>query len=190
MDVKKLNTTSLAYIGDAVYEVYIRSHVMEKDAAHTDALHRRAVAFVRADGQAQVIKRLMREREAAQTDKRACVSAEYKDAAALDSGGDLGGRRGLLSKTLDAGESAEYSARECDSADVRFLLTAEEAALVRRARNRKSATKPKNVDPITYKWATAFEALVGFLYLTGQTERLDLFAKTAISYIENELWQK
>mgnify|MGYP000709932826 CR=1 FL=1 len=70
MDVKKLNTTSLAYIGDAVYEVYVRSHVMEKDAAHTDALHRRAVAFVRADGQAQVIKRLMREREAAQTDKR------------------------------------------------------------------------------------------------------------------------
>ena len=47
MDVKKLNTTSLAYMGEAVYEVYVRSHVMEKDAAHTDALHRRAVAFVR-----------------------------------------------------------------------------------------------------------------------------------------------
>ena len=44
-------------------------------------------------------------------------------------------------------------------------LTEPEQKLVKRARNRKSATKAKNADPITYKWATAFEALVGYLYL-------------------------
>lgn len=155
MDVKKLNTTSMAYIGDAVYEVYVRAHVMQKDAAHTDALHKRAVAFVRAEGQASVIKQLMKERETA----------------------------------VKASEQGLRAADEISAAGA-FLLTAEEAALVRRARNRKSATKPKNADPVTYKWATAFEALAGWLYLTEQTKRLDLFAETAIAYIENRMRQK
>lgn len=155
MDVKKLNTTSMAYIGDAVYEVYVRAHVMQKDAAHADALHKRAVAFVRAEGQASVIKQLMKERETA----------------------------------VKASEQGLRAADEISEAEA-FLLTAEEAALVRRARNRKSATKPKNADPVTYKWATAFEALAGWLYLTEQTERLDLFAETAIAYIENRMRQK
>lgn len=148
----------MAYIGDAVYEVYVRAYVMQKDAAHTDALHKRAVAFVRAEGQASVIKQLMKERETA----------------------------------VKAAEQAEQGAHAADeiSAAEGFLLTAEEAALVRRARNRKSATKPKNADPVTYKWATAFEALAGWLYLTEQTERLDLFAETAIAYIENRMRQK
>lgn len=165
MDVKKLNTTSMAYIGDAVYEVYVRAHVMQKDAAHADALHKRAVAFVRAEGQASVIKQLMKEREAA-------VKAAEQAAAS-----DFTVEQGL------------HAADEISEAEA-FLLTAEEAALVRRARNRKSATKPKNADPVTYKWATAFEALAGWLYLTEQTERLDLFAETAIAYIENRMRQK
>ena len=110
---------------------------------------------MRAEGQASVIKQLMKERETA-------VKASEQGLRAAD-------------------ETSETEA---------FLLTAEEAALVRRARNRKSATKPKNADPVTYKWATAFEALAGWLYLTEQTERLDLFAETAIAYIENRMRQK
>lgn len=51
-------------------------------------------------------------------------------------------------------------------------LTAQEQALVKRARNRKYTTKAKNADPITYKWATAFEALVGYLYLAEDADRL------------------
>ena len=51
-------------------------------------------------------------------------------------------------------------------------LSDEEQALVKRARNRKTATKAKNADPVTYKWATAFEALIGYLYLSHQEERL------------------
>lgn len=51
-------------------------------------------------------------------------------------------------------------------------LDEREKALVKRARNRKTSTKAKNADIVTYKWATAFEALVGYLYLTEQNERL------------------
>ena len=51
-------------------------------------------------------------------------------------------------------------------------LTEEEQKLVKRARNRKSATKARSADPVTYKWATAFEALVGYLHLAGESERL------------------
>ena len=44
-----------------------------------------------------------------------------------------------------------------------------EKEVFRRARNKKQKTKPKNVDHITYKYATALEALLGYLYLTGDT---------------------
>ena len=55
---------------------------------------------------------------------------------------------------------------------------------MKRARNRKSATKAKNADPITYKWATAFEALVGYLYLADEEERLQVVLSRAIEIAE------
>ena len=48
------------------------------------------------------------------------------------------------------------------------FLGDEEAALVRRARNHKTASKPKNADAMDYKYATAFEALIGFWHLSAQ----------------------
>ena len=63
-------------------------------------------------------------------------------------------------------------------------LTEPEQKLVKRARNRKSATKAKNADPITYKWATAFEALVGYLYLADEEERLQAVLSRAIEIAE------
>ena len=62
-------------------------------------------------------------------------------------------------------------------------LTEEEQSLVRRARNRKITSMPRNVAPITYKWATAFEAFVGYLHLTEQKERLEWFIERVISII-------
>lgn len=59
-------------------------------------------------------------------------------------------------------------------------LDEKEQALVKRARNRKSATKAKNTDIVTYKWATAFEALVGYLYLAEQNERLEWVIDRAV----------
>ena len=55
---------------------------------------------------------------------------------------------------------------------------------MKRARNRKSATKAKNADPITYKWATAFEALVGYLYLADEEERMQAVLSRAIEIAE------
>ncbi len=65
------------------------------------------------------------------------------------------------------------------------FLSEEEEALARRAHNHKIATKPKNADPLTYKWATAFEALLGFLKLSGRDERLEEVIKRAMEITEN-----
>ena len=118
LNPKEINTTALAYIGDAVYEIYVREHVLGQDlrgtdknfGAHVDALHKRAIRYVRADGQAKAVKAMLNE--------------------------------GFLSD--------------------------EEAVLVRRARNHKTASKPKNADAMDYKYATAFEALIGFWHLSAQ----------------------
>lgn len=52
-------------------------------------------------------------------------------------------------------------------------LTEEEADIVRRGRNTKSGTPPKNADMIDYRHATAFECLVGYLYFEQRIERLE-----------------
>lgn len=125
-DIKQINTTALAYMGDAVYEVYVRKYVMETGHVHVDKLHAMAVPFVKAEGQAKAIKSMMDD-----------------------------------------------------------FLTEEEQALAKRARNHKIATKAKNATPMDYKWATAFEALVGYLYLKGDENRLDEVVAKAMEYIEN-----
>ena len=61
------------------------------------------------------------------------------------------------------------------------MLTFEESEIVRRARNAKSKHKAKNFNEEEYKKATAFEALVGFLYLTDQKERLEEILKISVS---------
>ena len=126
IDPDKINTTSLAFIGDAVYETYVRKHVLSSGQTHADKLHRLAVAYVRAEAQATVIK-------------------EIKD-------------------TLDP----------------------KLASLVRRARNHKSASKPKNADPVIYKWATAFEALIGYLYLKEEKRQMEEIIAWAIEITEDK----
>lgn len=125
LNPREINTTALAFLGDAVYEVYIRKHVMETGQQNADRLHRAAVRYVRADGQARALKALM---------------------------------DGFLSE--------------------------EEVRLVKRARNHKTASKARSADTVTYKLATAFEALVGFLYLDGQEQRLGEIIEQAIKEIE------
>ena len=128
---KELNTGTLAFIGDAAYEVYVREHVLETGSTHSDVLHREAVRYVSAAGQAKAVKVLM------------------------------------------DGE-----------------LTADELALVKRARNHKITSKPKHADPMTYKWATAFEALIGYLYLDGQLAEMKGVIERAITIIEGSSKQK
>ncbi len=124
--MKNLNTTALAYMGDAVYELYIRRHVLESGRSNVDILHKTAVKYVRAEAQSTALKKI------------------FDD------------------------------------------LSEEEQALVKRARNRKIVSKPKNADPVTYKYATAFEALVGELFLSGKRERLEEVIRRAIAIIDSE----
>lgn len=124
MEVNKINTTALAYVGDAVYEVYVRRYVLEKDPVNVNKQNKLAVKFVRAEGQALAVKKIMPE------------------------------------------------------------LTESEQNLVKRARNKKITSKPQNADPVTYKLATAFEALLGFLYLSGDKERLEEVINRSMELID------
>lgn len=128
---KELNIASLAFIGDAVYELYVRKHVMESGVAHSDVLHKMAVEYVSAEGQAKVIRALME------------------------------------------GE-----------------LTEDETALVKRARNHKASSSKKTRASrrggsiITDKYATAFEALMGELYIREDRERLEHLVNRSFEIIE------
>ena len=63
-------------------------------------------------------------------------------------------------------------------------LSETEQALVKRARNHRYHSKAKNADPMTYKWASAFEALIGYLYLAGEDERLSSIIDQAFERID------
>ncbi len=118
------DATKLAFLGDAVYEAFIRERIFYTKNIGADKLHRLAVSYVNAGAQADALKKLIPQ------------------------------------------------------------LQQEEMTLVKRARNKKITSKPKNADPITYKWATAFEALVGYLYLSGKKERLEELMGMATAHIE------
>lgn len=115
LDVKQLNSLALAYMGDAVYEVYVREHLLQNGKVKPNNLHREATYYVSAKAQAAVVHHFL--------------------------------------------ENA--------------LLTEEEEAVVMRGRNAKSGTIPKNTDVQTYRYGTAFEALIGYLYLLKKEERLE-----------------
>ena len=122
--LKQLNTDALAYIGDSVYEVFVRERVLESGTVKAANLHRASTKYVKAKAQAEVIRTMF------------------------------------------------------DS------LTEEEQRLVKRARNHRYNSKAKNADPVTYKWATAFEALIGYLHLAGEEERLAWAMETAACIVE------
>lgn len=64
------------------------------------------------------------------------------------------------------------------------LLNEDEMAVFKRGRNAKSPTVPKNADVRDYRMATGFEALVGYLYLSGNKERLEFIFNKSIEVIK------
>ena len=124
MDYKNYNSIALAFLGDAVYERFIRERILRHGSVGADKMHREAVRYVKAAAQEHALR----------------VMANG--------------------------------------------LTEDEADVVRRARNHKITSKPKNADPLTYKMATAFEALLGYLYLDGQEERLQALMEQAAQIVE------
>jgi ribonuclease-3 family protein len=120
-----LNPLVLAYMGDAVYELFIRQYVVSLPNHKPNHLHRSATRFVSAKAQAKLLEQWMP------------------------------------------------------------LLDEEELDIVRRGRNAKSGTTPKNTDVIVYRHSTAFEALIGYLYYKERFERLEQLLQLAITSAEN-----
>ena len=109
-DAKRLNPLVLAYVGDSVFDLFVRTSLL--GCGKAGKLHILSAGKVCAKAQAEVIKRLLPE------------------------------------------------------------LSEAEHEIFMRGRNAKSTTVPKNADVADYHMATGFEALVGYLYLTGSDDRL------------------
>lgn len=123
-DVRAYSPLTLAYIGDAVYDVVIRTVIVERANRAANELHKRTVRYVQAGTQAAMAEALAEE------------------------------------------------------------LTEDEMAVYKRGRNAKSYTSAKNASIQDYRKATGFEALVGFLYLTGQTQRMLALIKSGIAKVD------
>lgn len=122
-DIRTYSPLTLAYIGDAVYDLVVRTIVVERGNKSANTLHKETVKYVNARVQAMMI---------------------------------------------DALESE---------------LTEEETAVYYRGRNAKSYTTAKNASVIEYRKATGLEAVYGYLYLSGQQERLLYLIREAITRI-------
>lgn len=125
VDPNTYSPLNLAYVGDSVFDVVVKTVMVERGNCPVNKLHVRTSKLVKATSQAKMINYL-------------------KD-----------------------------------------TLTEEEANIVRRGRNAKPYTKAKNASYSEYCMATGLEALVGYLYLKGDTERLVELVKKAVDYIES-----
>ena len=70
--------------------------------------------------------------------------------------------------------------------EIAHNLDEEDFGVVNRAKNRKPKSVPKNADIMDYKWATAFEALVGYYYLSEKKNELEELMKNAIAIIDGK----
>ena len=124
-DPRNADTTKLAYLGDAVFEVYVRMKSCEECGRHSKDMNKASVHYVKADSQAIAAKVLM---------------DEFADE--------------------------------------------EETALMKRARNRTNTTHPRGSTEKAYKLATGLEALFGWLYIKGDTERLSAAVAKAMQAVD------
>ena len=115
MNLLEVNVLVLAYMGDTVYEDYIRKYLINKGIGNVNDLQSASLDYVSAKAQAKYVQEM--------------IDKEY--------------------------------------------LTSEELDIVKRARNYKTTSHPKSCDIITYKYATGLEALIGYLYLDGNIERIN-----------------
>ena len=117
-EVKLMPPLVWAYVGDNVYELFIRTYLVNNSKMNPHKLHVEAIKYVKAQAQAEILEGLQ------------------------------------------------------------DFLTDEEKDIVRRGRNAENHHLPKNANVADYSHATAFEALIGYLYLTKQDERLkEIFNK-------------
>ena len=120
-EINLLSPLTWAYVGDSVFELYIRTHLVNKTNLKPHKLHIEAINYVKAKAQAEFLKK------------------------------------------------------------IEEILTDEEKEIVRRGRNAQNHHLPKNSNVQEYMHATAFEALIGFLYLTKKYKRLEEILKLVIN---------
>lgn len=125
-DIRTYSPLTLAYIGDAIYELVIRTILVEKGNTQVNKLHQRASKLVKASAQSAIIEKLKQ------------------------------------------------------------YLTDEEMGVFKRGRNAKSFTMAKNASMSDYRRATGFEALMGYLYLTEQWDRMLELIKIGITEGEED----
>ena len=124
-DIRSYSPLTLAYIGDAIYDLYIRTIIVKKGNTQPSKLHKRASALVKAETQAEMVN----------------VLETY--------------------------------------------FTPEEEAVFKRGRNAKSYTTAKNATTGEYRRATGFEAVIGYLYLTKQYNRIIDLIKIGLEAIND-----
>ena len=124
MDYKMLNGLTLAYMGDAVYEMYIREYLISTGITKINTLNAKCVTFTSGKSQANVVYYL------------------------IDSN----------------------------------ILTEEEINIYKRGRNSHVSTTRRNIDLKTYLDATGFEAIIGYLYLSQNIDRLKELIKIIIDF--------
>lgn len=112
-EASQLPAQTLAYIGDAVYELYVRERMLARHAAKAGKLHALSIRYAKATYQAAAAVRLLPE------------------------------------------------------------LPEKEQNILLRGRNADPGSMAKHASPQEYRWATGLEALIGYLYLAGETERLN-----------------
>ena len=124
------------------------------------------------------------------TEKEARLLSQLQLALIGDGVYELFIRNSILSKNLELSahkmhvKAIGYVKAKSQSSimhEIEDKLTENESYIFKRGRNAKSATVPKNADVRDYRMATGFEALVGYLYLIGDTERLEFIFNTALS---------
>lgn len=118
--INELSPLTWAYVGDAVYELYIREHLVDNSKLKPAKLHKESIKFVKASAQAKILQ------------------------------------------------------------EIEDTLTEREKEIVKRARNTKNHHLPKNAEVSDYMYSTAFEGLIGYLYLTKQEERLNQILSNCI----------
>ena len=101
-------------------------------------------------------------------------------------------RSGRVKPNILHREATQYVSAKAQAAVLRTMvdenfLTEEELAVMRRGRNAKSGSVPKHTDVLTYNHSSAFEAVVGYLYLLGDTERTAEVINKSIEVIEGGL---
>ncbi|PIC74397.1 ribonuclease III [Sporosarcina sp. P26b] len=91
----------------------------------------------------------------------------------------------ILHKEATRFVSAKAQARIILTMRDQQILTEEELAVMRRGRNAKAGSVPKNTDVTTYNYSSAFEAVLGYVHLLGRQERLAELIETAIRLVEH-----